>query len=221
MVDVSTKLTSEATATHDAEPGGRTTVDFWFDPLCPWAWMSSRWLLEAARVRDLEPRFHVMSLAVLNEDKDIPDDYRDALKLAWGPVRVCVAAAQLHGDQVLLPLYTALGDRIHLEQRAPTDDVLREALREVGLPEDIAEVALSDEVDADLRASHQQAMDLVGDDVGTPVIAVQGVAFFGPVVTPAPRGEDAGRLWDGALLVASTPGFYELKRSRDRGPDFR
>jgi protein-disulfide isomerase-like protein with CxxC motif len=206
------------TTTAPSQP--LTRVDFWFDPLCPWAWMSSRWLLEAARVRDLDPHFHVMSLAVLNEDKDVPAEYRDGLKLAWGPVRVAIAAAQEHGDQVLLPLYTALGTRIHLEGREPTDDVIREALREVGLPEDLAEVATTEVVDSALRASHQRALDLVGEEVGTPVIKVGDVAFFGPVVTPAPKGEAAGRLWDGAVLVAGTPGFYELKRSRTQGPDF-
>jgi 2-hydroxychromene-2-carboxylate isomerase len=206
------------TATAPSLP--RARVDFWFDPLCPWAWMSSRWLLEAARVRDLDPHFHVMSLAVLNEDKDISADDRDALKLAWGPVRVAIAAAQQLGEEVLLPLYTALGNRIHLEQRDAGDDVIREALREVGLAEELAEIAHTDAVDGALRASHQQAIDLVGDEVGTPVIKVGDVAFFGPVVTPAPKGEAAGRLWDGALLVAGTPGFYELKRSRTQGPDF-
>ncbi len=181
--------------------------------------MTSRWLLEAARVRDLEPSFHVMSLAVLNEGRDVPDDYRQMLRRAWGPVRVCVAAAAKGGPEILLPLYTALGNRLHLEGRAPDRALVEEALAEVGLPPDLADSMDSDEHDHELRASHQRAMDLVGDDVGTPVIAVGGVAFFGPVVTPAPKGEAAGRLWDGVLLVAGTPGFYELKRSRTRGPD--
>ena len=208
------------TAPTPAALPSRTPVDFWFDPLCPWAWMTSRWLLEAARVRDLEPRFHVMSLAVLNEDKDIPQDYRDMLADAWGPVRTCIAAAAKAGDEVLLPLYTALGNRIHLEGRPIDRTLVEEALAEVGLPTDLADAMDSDEHDAALRASHQRALDLVGDEVGTPVISVDGVAFFGPVVTPAPKGEDAGRLWDGVLLVAGTPGFYELKRSRTKGPDF-
>ena len=197
-----------------------TPVDFWFDPLCPWAWMTSRWLLEAAQVRDLEPRFHVMSLGVLNEGRDLPEDYRKGLERSWGPVRVCIAAAAKEGDEVLLPLYTAIGNRIHLEQRQPDRTLVEEALEEVGLARDYADAMDSDEHDAALRASHQRAMDLVGDDVGTPVIAVDDVAIFGPVVTPAPKGEAAGRLWDGVLLVTSTPGFYELKRSRTKGPDF-
>ncbi len=200
--------------------GAGTSVDFWFDPMCPWAWMTSRWLLEAAAVRDLRPRFHVMSLAVLNEHRDVPQAYREMLDGAWGPVRTCIAAAQKEGDEVLLPLYTALGNRIHLEGRPIDRGLVEEALAEVGLPVDLADAMDSDAYDGQLRASHQRAIELVGDDVGTPVISVDGVAFFGPVVTPAPKGEDAGRLWDGVLLVAGTPGFYELKRSRTKGPDF-
>ena len=195
-------------------------VDFWFDPMCPWAWMSSRWLLEAAKVRELEPRFHVMSLSVLNEGRDVGEEYADAMVRGWGPVRVCIAAARQHGAEVLAPLYTALGTRIHLKGQDIDRALIEDALTDAGLPVGLAEAMDSTEYDEELRASHQRAIDLVGDDVGTPVIAVDGVAFFGPVVTPAPKGEAAGRLWDGAVLVAGTPGFYELKRSRTVGPDF-
>jgi len=198
----------------------RTPVDFWFDPFCPWAWMSSRWLLEVEKVRPIKASFHVMSLAYLNQDKDIPDDYRKALEPAWGPARVAIAASQLEGDDVLLPLYNALGNRIHLEGRAIDRALVEEALAEVGLPASLADAMDSTDYDDDLKKSHHAGMDQVGMDVGTPVISVEGVAFFGPVVTPAPKGEAAGRLWDGILLVAGTPGFYELKRTRDRGPDF-
>lgn len=208
------------TATDATSQTTRTAVDVWFDPMCPWAWMTSRWLLEAAEVRDLEPRFHVMSLAVLNEGRDVPEDYRTMLEKAWGPVRVAVAAAAKSGDEVLLPLYTALGDRIHRAGREVDRTLMEEALEQVGLPRDLAAVMASDEYDEELRSSHQRAMDLVGEDVGTPVISVGDVAFFGPVVTPAPKGEAAGRLWDGVVAVASTPGFYELKRTRTQGPDF-
>jgi 2-hydroxychromene-2-carboxylate isomerase len=204
--------------TDQAQP---TPVDFWFDPLCPWAWLTSRWIKEVEQVRDVQVSFHVMSLALLNTDNpDISDSYREWLKAAWGPVRVCIAAARDHGDEVLDRLYTELGTRFHNEGRERDRVTVEEALTAAGLPTSLADAMTSTEFDDDLKKSHHAGMDQVGMDVGTPVIAVNGNAFFGPVVTPRPRGEAAGRLWDGVLLVASTPGFYELKRSRTEGPTF-
>ena len=200
-------------------------ADFWFDPMCPWAWMTSRWMLDVAAVRDVDIRWHVMSLAVLNEGREIPPEYADAMSKAWQPVRVVVAAEQEHGPEVVLPFYTAIGTRLHPQARTDVREVLAESLAECNLPAGLLEVGTTTSVDDALRASHQRGIGLVGEEVGTPVIAVPGptgdpIAFFGPVVTPAPRGEAAGRLWDGVLLVAGTPGFFELKRSRTAGPDF-
>jgi hypothetical protein len=201
------------------------TADFWFDPLCPWAWITSRWMLEVEQVRPVETRWNVMSLAVLNADKDIPEQYREFLARAWEPVRVVTAARLAHGEGVVGPLYTAMGVRFHDRGIDDYDVVIRESLAEVDLPPSLAEAATSDALDDQVRESHARAMALVGDDVGTPVISVSDheggdVSFFGPVVTPTPRGEVAGRLWDGTLLVASTPGFYEIKRTRTVGPTF-
>ena len=195
-------------------------ADFWFDPSCPWAWLTSRWMYEVEKVRPVRTRWHVMSLSVLNEGRDLPEEYVELLRQAWGPVRVCIAAAATAGDEVLGPLYTALGRRRHLE-KAPWDaDTFTAALAEVGLDPALAAAATSTEWDEALRASHADGINRVGMDVGTPIIAVGENAFFGPVVTPTPKGEAAGRLWDGVLLVSETPGFYELKRSRDQGPIF-
>lgn len=190
------------------------SAEFWFDPACPWAWMTSRWMLEVEQVRNVQTTWHVMSLAVLNEERD--QDRSDQ----WAPVRVLIAAEQAHGNEVLLPLYIALGRRIHNERRGLSREVLVEALDEVGLPASLIEAADTDQYDDALRKSHKSGIDLVGMDVGTPVIAVDGMAFFGPVVTPAPKGEAAGKLWDGVLLVAGTEGFFEIKRTRDKEPIF-
>jgi Mycothiol-dependent nitroreductase Rv2466c len=202
----------------DQEP---TRVDFWFDPICPWAWIASRWMHEVEKVRPVKLHWHVMSLSVLNEGKDdLPDQYRELLRTGWGPVRVCIAAAQEHGDPVLGPLYTALGNRFHLE-KAPRERATYEAaLAEAGLPPGLADAASSTEFDSALRASHKEGIDRVGYDVGTPVISVNGLSVFGPVVSPIPRGEAAAKLWDGVLLIAGTDGFFELKRSRTRDPIF-
>ncbi|GAA3975531.1 DsbA family protein [Actinomadura viridis] len=197
-----------------------TPVDFWFDPMCPWAWITSRWVHEVAALRPIEPRWHVMSLAVLNEDKDIPENYRKMLETAWGPVRVCIAAEQKYGSEVLGRLYTELGVRFHHEKLPREKATFAAALEAAGLDPALAEAADSTDYDEALRASHQDGIERVGQEVGTPVIEVEGSAFFGPVVTPIPRGEAAVKLWDGVLAVAQTDGFYELKRTRTRDPIF-
>jgi 2-hydroxychromene-2-carboxylate isomerase len=210
--------TSQGEGMPEQEP---TQLDFWFDPLCPWAWISSRWVLEVEKVRPVTARWHVMSLAILNSGKeDLPEQYRELLQQASGPVRVCIAAEQKFGPEVLLPLYTALGRRFHQEKAERNRATIEAALAEAGLPAELADAMDSTEYDEALHASHQDGMDRVGYEVGTPVISVDGVSFFGPVVSPIPRGPAAARLWDGVLLVAGTDGFFELKRSRTRDPIF-
>jgi hypothetical protein len=197
-----------------------TTVDFWFDPSCPWAWMTSRWVDEVSRHRNLDVSWHVMSLAVLNEDTDVSDSYRAFLPRALRYTRLVAAARELHGQEIVKPLYDALGARIHVGGSTDVEAVLAGALPEVGLPADFARYADSDEFDAQMRASHFDGIGRVGQDVGTPVIAVNGVAFFGPVISPAPKGDQAVALWDGVVAAASYDGFFELKRSRTRDPIF-
>jgi len=197
-----------------------TQADFWFDPLCPFAWISSRWILEVEEVRDIEVRWHVMSLAYLNKDRDIPEEYREMLKPAWGPVRVCVAAEERHGNARLLDLYTAMGNLIHLQKADLDRDMVVVALAEAEMDADLVNAMDDASLDDAVATSHHEGMDAVGDDVGTPTIHIEGAAFFGPVLSAIPRGEEAGQLWDGCVAVAKVPYFYELKRSRTGELDF-
>lgn len=198
----------------------KSKADFWFDPLCPFAWVTSRWIGEVEAVRDIETEWHVMSLAVLNEGRDLEPGYRESMDNSWGMVRVIIAAREEHGPQVIKPLYDAMGTLIHNQGEKDRTQVIAKALAECGLPASLADAATTDAYDPQLRASHEEGISLVGQDVGTPVVAFNGTAFFGPVLTRIPRGEEAGRIWDATTAIAAYPHFFELKRSRTESPQF-
>lgn len=198
----------------------KNKADFWFDPLCPFAWITSRWIGEVEAVRDIATEWHVMSLAVLNEGRDLEPSYRESMDNAWGIVRVIIAAQEEHGKGTVKALYDAMGTLIHEQGEKDRDTVISKALAECGLPATLAGASTTDAYDRQLRASHEEGISLVGQDVGTPVVAFNGTAFFGPVLTRIPRGEEAGKLWDATTVIASYPHFFELKRSRTERPEF-
>lgn len=208
----------------DGEAQSGERVQFWFDPMCPWAWITSRWMLEVERVRPVVTEWRLMSLAYLNltqhGGQGFSEEYLKLMGESWGPVRVCAAAAAAAGPDILGPLYTALGTRFHNQGRRGEGAAVTESLAEVGLDQALADAADSDAFDNSIRTSHHEAFDQVGIDVGTPVIRVRGVPFFGPVMSPAVTGEAAGRLWDAFVVITATDGVFEIKRTRDRRPIF-
>lgn len=195
-------------------------VDFWFDPLCPFAWITSRWMLEVEQQREVETTFHVMSLSVLNSGKDVSDDYRAMIEKGWGPVRLAIAIEQQHGQQALREFYTSIGTKHHNEKQEFSTELYEAVLSEIGLPTDLASSAEDTSLDDAVRASHDDGIGRVGEEVGTPVVAIGDTAFFGPVLTSIPKGEDAGKVFDGARLLAGYSDFFELKRSRVGELDF-
>ncbi|KAB1646729.1 DsbA family protein [Pseudoclavibacter endophyticus] len=199
----------------------KTAVDFWFDPVCPWAWMTSRWIDEVARHRDIDVTWHIMSLAILNENNDMDEAHRASHKAGFAFGQLVTAIRDELGQDKVKAAYDALGQRIHLDGRGATDAaIFDEVVAELEIPQDLVERAKAGEFDDAYRASHVDGIERVGQDVGTPVVAVNGVAFFGPVISPAPKGDDALRLFDGVVMAAGVDGFFELKRTRTRGPQF-
>jgi protein-disulfide isomerase-like protein with CxxC motif len=202
-----------------------TSADFWIDPSCPWSVMTASWLAEVQRERGVDVRWHAMSLAVLNEGNEIPEEWAQLTADSWGPVRVLAAADERFEPDRVRALVLALGRRLHADGRRDVDAVIRESVEEAGLPAELAELAWVTDLDEVVRLSHKRAMALGGDDVGSPILSVPGaegepVGFYGPIVSRPLEGPAAARLWDAYLTMATTPGFFELKRTRDEDPQF-
>jgi len=198
----------------------QTKAEFWFDPMCPWAFITSRWILEVSKVRDIEISWNIFSLPHLNRDREMPERYKTIFANSWSCTRIIKAVENQFGKEKTLPLYTAISTRIHVQKESVSQDLLIYALSEIGVDSKFALEMNNSDWDKEIIQSHERGIKLVGDDVGTPIIAINGIGFFGPVISPAPKGEDAGKLWDGVVLSASYPGFFEIKRSRTVGPIF-
>ncbi|QYH19334.1 DsbA family protein [Corynebacterium aquatimens] len=200
-----------------------SNVTFYFDVSCPFCWQTSRWIKEVEQVRDIEVEWVPMSLSVLNDGRDLPESYAAMMEANWGPARV-FAKVKADEPEKVDELYTVMGEMVHARGEGGKqgygayDEIICAALEEVGLPTTIAEVANTEAADDLLRGFHSRAMDAVGDEVGTPVVQLGDTAFFGPVITRVPRGEEAGELFDASVKLASFPYFFELKRSRTEDP---
>lgn len=198
-----------------------TKIEFWFDPVCPWAWMTSRWIQEVERLRDgVEVDWNVMSLAILNEGRDMDDAHKKSHAFSKRACQVAAGVKAELGNEAMVKFYDTIGTINHNEGRSGEEGTLEEAVEKAGVPAEFLTRADNGEFDELLLASHNGAIDRVGDEVGTPVIAVNGVAFFGPVISPAPKGDMALQLFDGVVAAAGYDGFFEIKRSRTRGPQF-
>ena len=198
----------------------QTKAEFWFDPVCPWAFITSRWILEVAKVRDIEITWNIFSLPHLNKDREMPEKYKAIFANSWACARIIKSVEKDFGKEKTLPLYSAISTRIHVLKEAVSKDLLSDSLKKVGLDTKYLVEMNNSDWDKEIIQSHERGIELVGDDVGTPIIAINGIGFFGPVISPAPKGEEAGKLWDGVVLSASYPGFFEIKRSRTVGPIF-
>lgn len=196
-------------------------VDMWFDTLCPWAWITSRWLVEVEKVRDIAVNWNVMSLYFLNKSRpQISEEYLENARKALGPLRVITAAEKIYGPKIKGELYTAFGEEIHLKRTEFSEALISCVLSKFSLSQDLSKYSNDESLDSSIMESHNLGISKVGEDVGTPIISIGSVAFFGPVISSVPKGEAAGKFFDGVIAVVSHPGFYEIKRTRTVKPIF-
>jgi len=190
-------------------------VTFYFDPTCPFTWRTSRWLRNVTQPRGHTIGWKLMSLKMLNEGRELPEAYRDRVAFSIRAVRVLQATLDNHGADALDRVYTEFGTRLHYQHAPLDDDLLVTAIAAADLPADLAKSADDDGLDATIRASHDAGQARVGQESGSPIVAIgDGPGFFGPVVVPVPEGEEAEKLYDAVRLLSSVPAFSELKRSR-------
>jgi 2-hydroxychromene-2-carboxylate isomerase len=191
-------------------------VTFWFDPICPYTWRTSRWLREVTEKRNLTVTWRLHSLATLNAGNDLPQDVLDFFAQGWRAARLLIAAAEKCGESAVERLYTEIGTRTHGDGRELGTEVLTEALAAAGLPAELIEAADDATLDQAILDSHAEGQARVATEAGSPIIAIgEGPGFFGPVVSPVPEGEAAEKLFDAVRLLSAVPEFSELKRARN------
>lgn len=197
-------------------------VEFFFDPICAWTWLTSRWLVDVAAQTGVEIRWHSLSLGLLRSDSleptsDTRNHLRPLVPLSTKALRIVEHLAAQDRNAEIGCFYTALGTALHVEKGEPTDALLADALTAAGLA-DAEPFSTNHDLDASIRASHERSQSLVVGDSGSPVLSIDGRAVFGPIVSPAPTGADALMLWEAVRTLASMPAFFELKRNREAPP---
>ena len=202
----------------------KDSVDFYWDPVCPWCWITSRWMVDVGQQKQIQVNWKLFSLKLINKDREVPEDYKILHGIGLKALRVAAAVRREFGNDGVGQIYTVMGARYHHDEGDIDEpSALTEILRTCGLPARLSAAAEDEALDKDIQADMDQAIAKAGTDVGVPQIVLdggKGPGFFGPVMSPAPTGEDAVKFWDAIIAAGRNPGFFELKRTREVGPVF-